>query len=169
MLEAIRERRSVRRYKPDDVRDEDLQTIAEAALSAPSANNQRPWHLVFVRDAATRTALSKVHPWAGFCAQSPVVVVVCGDENASQHWWIDDCSAATENAMVQAAALGLGTCWVGIRGSDERGYEREAYVRQVLGIPSHIRILCAFSLGYPADEGSNRSPGPMGNVHRERW
>lgn len=169
MLDAIKQRRSVRQYKSDPVPAEALQAIAEAALSAPSANNQRPWHLVFVTDAAKRAKLAQVHQYAAFCTQSPVVVAVCGDEQLADHWWIEDCAAATENAMIQAAALGLGTCWIGIRGSDQRGYDREAMVREVLGIPDHIRVLCTFSLGYPADTGANRGPGPMENVHQEQW
>lgn len=169
MLEAIVQRRSVRTYRPDPVAPEDLETIAEAALSAPSANNARPWHLVFVTDAAKRAVLSTAHQYAGFCREAPVVVAVVGDPTVSDHWWIEDCCAATENAMVQAAALGLGTCWIGIRGSDERGYDREDLVRAALGIPVGMRVLCLFSLGYPADSGSNRGPGPMANVHHEQW
>lgn len=169
MLEAIRERRSVRQYRPDPVPPEDLQTIAAAALSAPSANNLRPWHLVFVTDAEKRAVLATVHQYAGFCRQAPVVVAVVGDPGLSDHWWIEDCCAATENAMIQAAALGLGTCWIGIRGSDTRGYEREELVRQTLDIPATMRVLCLFTLGYPADCGSNRGPGPLANVHWEQW
>jgi nitroreductase len=169
MLEAIQRRRSVRHYKPDPVPGEALREIAEAAFSAPTANNCRPWHIVFVTDRAQRQALSRVHQWAAFCAEAPVVAVVCGDPSLAGHWWIEDCCAATENAMIQAAALGLGTCWIGIRGSEALGFECEALVREALGIPEGIRVLCTFSLGYPADEGSNRGPGPMENVHHERW
>lgn len=169
MLEAIRARRSVRQYLSDPVSDGDIQTICEAAFSAPSANNQRPWHIVVVTDQAKREALSKVHQYAGFCAQAPVVMAMCGDEQVSEHWWSEDCSAATENAMVQAAALGLGTCWIGIRGGGSRDMSREEMVREILGIPDHVRVLCLFSLGYPAADGSNRGPGPMENVHHEQW
>ena len=169
MLDAIVKRRSVRSYKPDPVPEEHIQTICEAAFSAPTANNARPWHIIVVTDRAKREALAKVHQWAGFCAHAPVVMVVCGDPALSEHWWIEDCCAATENAMIQAAALGLGTCWIGIRGDGEKGYECEEKVRAALGIPKGIRVLCTFSLGYPADSGSNRGPGPMDNVHREGW
>ncbi|MBU0610446.1 MAG: nitroreductase family protein [Armatimonadetes bacterium] len=169
MLDAIKQRRSVRQYKPDPVPEEMLREIAEAAFSAPSANNVRPWHLIVVTDKAKRAALAQVHQYAGFSAEAPVIMVMCGNECDSEHWWIEDCAAATENAMVQAAALGLGTCWIGIRGSDERGYEREAMVRELLAIPDAIRVLCAFSLGFPAGGGSNKGPGPMERVHREKW
>ena len=169
MLDAIRRRCSVRQYKPDPVPPEALQEIIEAAFSAPTANNVRPWHVIVVTETAKRAALSQVHQYAGFAAGAPAIVVVCGDECDAPHWWIEDCCAATENAMIQAAALGLGTCWVGVRGSDERGYEREEMVRELLGIPDSIRVLCLFSLGYPAADGANKGPGPMDHVHRERW
>lgn len=169
MLDAIKQRRSVRQYKPDPVPEEALQAVVEAAFSAPSGVNIRPWHIIIVTDRAKREALAQVHQYAGFCAQAPVVMAVCANECESDHWWIEDCSAATENAMVQAAALGLGTCWVGIRGSDERGYDREDTVRKVLGIPDAIRVLCIFSLGFPAGTGGNQGPGPMEHVHREKW
>jgi nitroreductase len=169
MLQAIKDRRSVRQYRPDPVPAEALNEIAEAAFSAPTANNLRPWHIVFVTDQARREALSQVHQWAAFCADAPVVAVICGDPAVAEHWWVEDCCAATENAMIQAAALGLGTCWIGIRGNEQHGYANEQRVREILGIPAGIRVLCTFSLGYPADSGSNRGPGPMANVHHEAW
>jgi nitroreductase len=169
MLDAIKQRRSVRQYQPDPVPEEALQEIVEAAFSAPSANNVRPCHLIIVTDKAKRAALAQVHQYAGFSANAPVIMVMCGEEREASHWWIEDCGAATENAMIQAAALGLGTCWIGIRGSDERGYESEEMVREVLGIPDSLRVLCMFSLGYPAGEGGNKGPGPMEHVHREKW
>ena len=169
MLDAIKQRRSVRQYKPDPVPEEALKEICEAAFSAPTASNVRPWHMVVVTDAAKRAALAQVHQYAGFAAGAPAIVVVCGNEREASHWWIEDCCAATENAMIQAAALGLGTCWIGIRGSDERGYEHEEMVRTLLGIPDCLRVLCLFSLGYPSAEGGNKGPGPMEHVHREKW
>lgn len=169
MLEAIAKRASCRAYKADPVPDEAVEELTRAALSAPSGNNARPWHIIVVRDAAKRKALSEVHRWAFFCAESPLVLVVCADEQKSPHWWIEDCAAAIENVLIQATAMGLGTCWVGIRGSDERGYDREQAVRQVLGIPDHIRVSALVAVGYPADEPHPKGPGPMEAVHHESW
>jgi len=169
MLDAIKQRCSVRQYRPDPVPDDALREIAAAAFSAPTANNVRPWHLIIVTDKAKRAALAQVHQYAGFSAAAPVIMVMCGNEREAPHWWIEDCCAATENAMIQAAALGLGTCWIGIRGSDEYGYEREEAVCELLGIPDSLRVLCLFSLGFPAGPGGNKGPGPMDHVHREKW
>ncbi len=169
MLDAIAKRASCRKYKPDPVSDEAVEELVKAALSAPSGNNARPWHIIVVRDAQKRQKLSEVHRWAFFCAESPVVIVVCGDPEKSPHWWIEDCAAAIENILIQATAMGLGTCWVGIRGSDERGYEREEYVREVLGIPENIRVSALVAVGYPDTELHPKGPGPMEAVHYEQW
>ncbi|MGC9319523.1 MAG: nitroreductase family protein [Armatimonadota bacterium] len=172
MLDAIRKRSSVRSYTDKPVSEEDLEEILAAALSAPTANNVRPWHIVVVTDDEKRARLSQVHQWAGFCAQSPVVLVFCADGRRQPHWWIEDACAALENALIQAAALDLGTCWIGIRGSEAEqgpGYEREEMVRELLGIPEHIRVLGLVSLGHPRGDLQPKPPGPMDAVHRESW
>lgn len=151
-LEAIRARRSIRKYTDEPVGKEALEAILDAALRAPTAMAKRPWWIVVVQDAEKRERLSEVSGYAGFCAQSPVVLAVCGDD--SSQWWIDDCAALTENALVAAAALGLGTCWVGIHDADYKGRDREEYVRGVLNIPDSIRVLGLIALGRPAETKS---------------
>ncbi len=169
MIKAITERYSCRAYSDKPVGEEEVAEIVEAGMRAPSGMNVRPWHIVVVRDDRLRGELADVHQYAGFCAQSPVVFVVCGDAVASDHWWLEDCAAVTENMLLQATELGLGTCWIGIRGSDERGYDREATVRQLLGIPDHIRVSALISCGYPASAGKPKAAGPMENVHHDGW
>jgi nitroreductase len=110
---------------------------------------KRPWWIVAVREAEKRQRLSQVSGYAGFCAQSPVVLAVCGDDRSQ--WWVDDCAALTENALIAAAALGLGTCWVGIHDAEYQGRDREAYVRDVLNIPGEVRVLGLIALGHPAE------------------
>ncbi len=169
MLKQIWDRVSVRSYKPDAVADEVINEIIEAAFHAPTANNVRPWHVVVVRDADTRAHLAKVHQWAGFCADAPVVLAFCGDPEKSEHWWIEDCSAAVENAMIEAVNQGLGTCWIGCRGADGGDMSREDYVCSALNIPKHIRVLALVSLGYADGPAHPKQPGPMANVHDETW
>ncbi len=170
MLEAIAARASVRSYKPAEVSDEDVQTILEAALHAPSANNARPWHIVVVRNEDKRRQLSRVHQWAGFCADSPVVLAFCAEESKSPHWWIEDLSAAVENALIQATALELGACWGGVRGGGPgHAMRSEEHVRQVLDIPDGIRVLALVSLGHPDRPPHPQASGPMENVHYESW
>lgn len=169
MLEAIANRASCRAYKPDPVPEEMIDELTRAALCAPTANNARPWHLIVVRDEGARQTLATVHRYASFCADSPVVLVVCGDAAKSSHWWIEDCSAAVENVLIQATAMGLGTCWVGIRGSDDRGFDREQRVRNLLGIPDNVRISALVAIGFPVAPPPAKEPGPMDQVHQETW
>jgi len=169
MLDAIANRASCRAYKPDPVPNEMIDELTRAALSAPSASNARPWHLIVVKDQAKRDTLATVHQYASFCTDSPVVLVVCADESKSSHWWIEDCSAAIENVLIQATDLGLGTCWIGIRGGDERGHEREERVRNLLGIPPDIRVAGLIAIGFPVSPPPPKEPGPMDRVHQETW
>jgi nitroreductase len=143
--------------------------LVRAALCAPSGNNARPWHIIVVRDIEKRKALAQTHRWAFFCADSPVVIAVCADEQKSPHWWPEDCAAAIENVLIQATAMGLGTCWVGVRGSQERGMEREEHVSAVLGLPSNIRVSALIAVGFPAAQPQPKGPGPMEAVHYEGW
>lgn len=172
MLDAIRKRASVRQYTDEPVSEEDLEEILAAALSAPTANNVRPWHIVVVTDDEKRAKLSQVHQWASFCAQSPVVLVFCADAGRQPHWWIEDACAALENALIEAAEHDLGTCWVGIRGGEGvegPGPEREEMVRDLLDIPKAIRVLGIVSLGHPRGEPTPKQAGPMDAIHRESW
>jgi len=112
MLDLIQARRSIRKYTKDAVAEGDVQALLEAAMAAPSGNDARPWEFVVVRDAALRAELSKVKKGAHMCSGAPVVLAVLADEAASVHW-IADASAATENILLAAVALGLGRCGSG--------------------------------------------------------
>jgi nitroreductase len=171
MIDAIAKRASCRAYKPDPVPDEAVTELVHAALSAPSANNARPYHVIVVRDPAKRAVLATVHQYASFCAQSPVVIVICAEAEKSQHWWIEDCCAAVENVLIQATALGLGSCWIGLRGNPKwgRDYDRESKVREVCGIPENIRVEALITIGYPATDLRPKGPGPLEHIHTETW
>ena len=170
MLDAIRSRRSVRQFTADPVTDEQLKTLLEACLLAPSAVNLRPWAIIAVRDPDLRAKLAKTHQYAGLCAGAPLVLVVGADGQRSPRWWIDDAAAAMENALLAAEALGLGGCWVGVHaGEGGEDPTREQYVRETLGIPEHIRILGLAAIGTPAQKPEPREAGPWEAVHFDRW
>ena len=160
MLEWIKARRSIRKYTPEPVSDEQLQALLEAAMASPSASNRQPWEFVVVRDGALRQALSQVHQWAYMAAQAPVVIVVCGREDVSRHW-VEDCSAATENLLLAVTTLGLGAVWVGIHPDAER----EAKVRRILRLPERLRVLCLVPLGHPAEKHPPRTQYDPAKVH----
>jgi len=144
-LQAIKERRSIRKYDPKAVPEEKLTQILEAGRWAPSAGNSQPWKFIVVRDEKVKDELARVAVYGSFMAEAPVAIAVVIDPHASNHP-VEDGAAATQNILLAAHALGLGTCWIG---SYDSGYEES--VKEVLGIPRDKRVLSLISLGYPAE------------------
>ena len=117
-IDVILARRSIRAYTGEPVREELLTTLLEAAMAAPSSSNRKPWHFVVVQNNETLSKLSDIHPHGKMLGSAAAAIVVCGDLDISPDYWIQDCSAATENILIAAAALGLGAVWLARR---ERG------------------------------------------------
>ena len=152
---AIRGRRSVRRYEERAVPRELILRVLDSARWAPSAVNRQPWHFVVVTEAERRAVLAQATAIAGMAlmrhvTQAPVLIALCGDERRSPAWYVHDCSLASENLMLAAHALGLGTCWVG-------AFD-EGKAAQALGIPEGIRVVGLITLGYPAKK--EKAPTP---------
>ena len=164
MLSVIKKRRSIRKYTNQAVTDEQIRQLLEAAMAAPSADNIQPWEFVVVRDPALKRGMARTHPWSDMAADAAVVFVVCGDERVSNHW-VEDASAATENLLLAATALGLGAVWVGIYPNTSN----EAHVRQVLGIPKEMRVLCLVPIGHPAESKPPRTKYREEKVHYDGW
>jgi nitroreductase len=163
-LRIIFSRRSIRRYTGEPVAEADIQSLLEAGMAAPSGANRRPWHFIVVTDRATLTALADAHPYGGMIADAALGIAVCGDMGKSD-WWVQDCSAATENILLAAAGLGLGAVWLSSHGRPER----ERAIREILGIPETIGVLSLLSIGHPAVEKPARTQFDPGRVHRDRW
>jgi nitroreductase len=139
VFEAIKRRRSIRKYEATPVPQEKLENILEAARLAPSASNVQPRHFIVVTDEERKKALSS-GMFAGFLKQAPVVIVACGDEKKSPKWYAIDVAISVENMVLAATAEGLGTCWIGSFG--------EAKVRDVLKIPENLRVVVLLAVGY---------------------
>lgn len=163
-LSAIFARRSVREYTTEEVSDEDLRALLEAAMAAPSGNNRQPWQFVVVKDRALLDRLAEVHPYARMLARAPLGFAVCGEPSTSR-WWVQDCSAATENLLVAAATIGLGAVWIGCHGVTER----EEAVARTLGIPESVAVFCLISVGHPAEGPQARTQYRDEKVHTNRW
>lgn len=149
-MEAILGRRSIRKYKAQPVPENLLRELLEAGMAAPSAGNERPWHFIVLDDRKLLDAIPKFHPYSQMLKEAPVAIVVCGDLSMEVHqgYWVQDCSAATENILVAARALGLGAVWLGVHPVRERVES----MRKLLFLPEHVIPLCVVSLGYPAEE-----------------
>jgi len=160
IMEAIRTRRSHRAYLPDEVSEEDLQTVLEAARLAPTACNNQPFRIIVVKDKVLREKLGPACRGQKFIAEAPVVLVGCGREDQAypkQGGWMNtfaiDTTIVFDHITLAATALGLGTCWIG-------AFEEDA-VRQVLGIPPTVRVVCLMPLGRPADAPAARPRKPL--------
>lgn len=163
-LQMIFARRSIRAYSGQPVAEADVESLLQAGMAAPSASNRKPWHFVVVTDRATLQALARAHPFGRMIGQAGLGIAVCGDPAVSD-WWVQDCTAATENILVAVAGLGLGGVWLGCHGRPER----EQAVRDVLGIPSEIGVLSLLSIGHPAEEKEARTQYDPARVHRNTW
>jgi len=164
VLQTIMARRSIRRYTSEPVSQPEIEALLDAAMAAPSANNQRPWHFVVVQESGQRQKLSQVHRWARMIAEAPLAIAVCADPSSTP-FWIDDCSAATENILLSAQAMGLGSVWIGIHQSAQ--YQQA--VREVLGLPAHMGVHCLIAIGHPAEEKPSHGKHDPTQVHWERY
>lgn len=166
-IEAILTRRSIRRYKPDPVARESLRTILECAMAAPSAVNQQPWQFVVVDDRAILDAIARVHPYAQMVKEASLAIVVCGDTSSlkAPGYWPQDCAAATENILVAARALGLGTCWCGVYSNEKR----VSAFRELFKLPEHIVPFCVIAVGHPAEQKPAANRYDESRIHYNQW
>ena len=138
----MQERRSIRTYQDTPVPREKLEKILEAARLAPSARNIEPWHFIVVTDNEKRQVLSKGR-FAKFLAETPVVIVACGDKKASPHWYAIDVALAVENMVLTATSEGLSTCCVGSFNKRE--------VKAAVKVPENFEVLLLLAVGYPRE------------------
>jgi len=164
LIQTIFSRRSIRKYTAESVSEADIKTLLEAAMAAPSASNNKPWHFVVVTERESLDALADAHPYGKMLAQAPLCIAVCGDPAISDYWE-QDCSAATENLLLAGTALGLGAVWLGVYPREQR----ITFTRQILSIPENIVPLNLISIGHPAEDKEPRTQYDEARVHRGHW
>jgi len=159
-LEAIQKRRSVRAYTGEPIPPQALEKILKAAQMAPSGYNRQPWHFIVITDRATIQHLSKGGDW---WAQSGAMIAVVMDPSSG--FWVEDGSAAIENMLLAATALGYGSCW--LQGSTK---PHEAEFKLLLNIPEHLSLLSLVSIGVPVDWPQPKDKKPLeAIVHQETF
>jgi nitroreductase len=166
LMQAIRARRSIRDYQDRPVEEEKLQAVLQAGRLAPSARNMQDWKFIVVKDAATRQKLARAARDQQFVGQAPVVIAACGTSDlvmtCGQPTYPIDVAIALDHMTLAAAALDLGTCWIGAFYEDQ--------VKEILGVPQEIRVVALLPLGYPAEEPE---PRPRKNLDEivawEHW
>lgn len=171
VLENIFARKSVRSYTDQPVSREQLDTLVRAAMAAPSGRDMRPWKFVVVDDAAVMDSLSRQLPYAKMLQEAAAAIVVCGDMsivdksgNPSVNWQFD-CSAATQNLLLAAEAMGLGAVWTGVHPYEDR----LAAVKRALILPEHIIPLNVIPIGYPKGEALPKDKYAAENIHYNGW
>ena len=165
LLETILSRRSIRSFTSEPVSDESIQKILEAAMAAPSANNYQPWQFVVITDANLLKQLADAHPYGKMLAQARAGIAVIGEPEISPKYWIQDCSAATENILLAITALRLGGVWLGVYPQEDR----VAAIREILKIPPNHIILNIIALGHPAEHKSARTQFNPQKIHLNTW
>lgn len=170
VLEAIKKRRSIRKYQTKPVENEKINHVLEAARLAPSAANKQPCHFIVVTKPEARESLRAAYkPERQWLMQAPAIVVACVDpkkswkRNDGEEYWKVDAAIAMQNLVLASTELGLGTCWIATF--------NEKAAKKALNIPEHIRVVAMTPLGYPDEEkGSVTDRKPLNEiVHYEKW
>jgi nitroreductase len=166
-LEAILSRRSIRRYTAGAISEKTVTELLAAAMSAPSAGNQQPWQFVVVRDRQLIDQIPDIHPYATMLREAALAILVCGDLDLEKHagYWVQDCSAATQNLLLAAHASGLGAVWCGVHPREDR----VVGLRKLLGLPEHIVPMALISIGQPAESKPPSHRYDPARVHYDGW
>lgn len=165
VINAIMKRSSIRSYTNKDVEKEKITTLLKAGMAAPTAADKRPWHFVAVTDKNILRKYAEVNPYASMAAEAPLMIVVCGDmekaiEGEANEMWVQDASAATENILLAAEALGLGAVWTGVWPLQDRVQA----VSDLLNLPGAIVPMAAVVIGYPKTPGQPKNKYNESNV-----
>lgn len=152
-MEAIYNRRSVRNYLDKPIAENDVKLLLRAAMRAPSAGNEQPWEFIVLQDKTAIRAASEVSPYAKPLMGAPLAIVVCGNmerckfPDEERNYWVQDCSAAIENILIEAHYLGLGSVWLGIYPNAKRVKD----LSKLLDLPENVIPLGIVSIGYPLE------------------
>ncbi len=164
VLENIAERKSVRKYLNKSVEEDKIDAMVKAGMAAPSGMDRRPWEFVVVTDREALDSMAAKLPYAKMLTNAPLAIVVCGDTTRSSYWYLD-CSAATQNVLLAAEALGLGAVWTAAYPYEDR----IVVVRQNTGLPENIVPLCVIPIGYPDGPQKAKDKFDLQRVHRNKY
>ncbi len=170
ILQNIHNRKSVRSFTDEKVTQEQLETLLKAGMAAPTARNIQPWAFIAVTDRKTLDQLANALPYAKMLFRATAAIVVCGlperaGSDSPEGYWVQDCSAATQNILLAAESLGLGAVWTGVYPRSERVNK----VREILGIPEKVFPLNVIPIGYPSGIDKPKAKFRPENILWEKW
>ncbi len=170
-MSIIFKRTSVRKYTGEKVSDEQIELILKAGMAAPSGCNAQPWEFLVIQDKEILEGIAINHPNASMLPQAGLGIVVCGDVTKvpakvpNVPFWIQDCAAVTQNIMLQATELGLGSVWIGV-------YPREDVfkpIKNMLNLPEKIMPFSIVAIGHPDGEVQPKDKFDKAKIHFEKW
>jgi len=169
-IDNIMTRVSVREFTGEKISEAQIDTLLRAAMAAPSAINKQPWAFIVVTDEALIAALGEALPYSRCSNHPSCAIIPCGDlskaiEGEMGAFWINDVSAATENLLLAAHAMGLGAVWTGLHPD----MKRAEMVQTMLGLPEHIIPLCVVPVGVPAEQPAVKDKYQPSNIHYNKW
>jgi nitroreductase len=168
-LQFLFGRRSIRVYAPGNIDDATVTRLLQAAMAAPSAVARDPWRFVVIRKPETLSAIAAALPNGGMLASAAVGIAVCGDLEAAHDrqlsYLLQDCSAAIENLLLAAHAMGLGACWLGVHPRENRVQK----LKGILSLPAPVIPVACISIGRPGEQKEPRTRFNGEFVHWEKW
>lgn len=165
--DIILTRRSIRHFTDQKISEKQIETILKAAMYAPSARNEQPWHFIVVEQKDTLAKIAIVHPYAKMLNEAALAILVCADEKLekSAGYWSTDCAAATQNILLSAHALGLGSVWLGVYPREERMND----IRKLFALPQNIHPFSLVALGYPNETKEYPQRFNTDRIHFNKW
>lgn len=166
-MKAIYERRSIRKYTDRAVSEDDVLKIVKAGMNAPSAGNEQPWHFILVNDREILHGIRQVHPHSAMLGEASWAIVVCCDMSLEKHdgFWVQDCSAAVENMLLEIADMGLGSVWLGVYPRQER----VEGIKRIFGLPSGLIPFAVLPVGYPGENKPANDKFYRERIHVNKW
>ncbi|MCP3927838.1 MAG: nitroreductase family protein [Bacteroidetes bacterium] len=169
-LKIIHQRKTVKTYTGQKVSKEQLETLVRAGMAAPTAMNQQPWVFIAIDEKGTLIKLGEALPGVSMLKDAAAAIAVCGDmskalEGPDREFWIQDCSAASQNILLAVESIELGAVWGAVFPSEERIKK----VIKILNLPKHIIPLNVISIGYPTGEEQPKNKWIEENLHWQEW
>jgi nitroreductase len=166
-MEAIFNRRSIRKFTGQKIKDEDIQTLLRAAMMAPTAVNAQEWEFLVIRDKEKLDAITQIHPHSQMLKQADAAIIICANTGKEilPGYWIGDCGACAQNILLAATALGLGSVWLGVQPDNKRVED----FKKLLGLPAQIMPFNVIALGYPAEKRDEKDRYDAKKIHLENW
>jgi nitroreductase len=166
-MTALYSRRSIRLYTSKQIPSNLVQDILRAAMCAPSAGNERPWHFIVLTDRTLLDEIPKFHPYAAMVKHANTAILVCGDVALEKYkgYWSLDCAAATQNILLAAHAKGFGAVWCGVYPSEDRVIN----FKKLFNLPESIIPFSLIPLGFPDERKQTVERFDASRIHENRW